>query len=542
MHKNMILKISVNLTIICLLLIFASVAEAQNEKYDGSLFIVAPDELRFEPSAAFWSVSFSLISLSDMQTNPILKSVVFDGVDISKALTDLPTVLPVNKARDITMEQILRWHELRKQNATGIITSTDLTELGKLDELIKKAIASPAGSVELKIHPSEIPIVIEKDTTYPLQIELQNNRGMHTFSTHMMIQALPTDSKWVPVQLHVHSIFSDGRRTPLEIANIYKNMGYKAIYITDHLDKLPDWTIYRKSIADAANQSGISVFPGTEIAVGVSKEKGHLLAYGIVNLTGLENQPHEPQQCINNVLRNSGQSSSAIAHPDSMPSWTDWTVTKYSGFELMSGKLQIFFDEKTRPVVRWRSELMRLLSETFGQIWRPSARAGDDWHSGQWYDPNPVGYVTYLMTSGSTNKSAIDSALLRGKSVASKHGSLAYFRFKWKGKTVSTGEALKGVPAGSIINTDITFKPLISGKYTINIYRDDLIKFNSTPKSSLLCRWISRGVVYKRSGIYNNKSTYNFSANIFAPFGRHYYYLYISGEDHIYSTPIFLSN
>ena len=40
--------------------------------------------------------------------------------------------------------------------------------------------------------------------------------------------------KWYKVGLHTHTTLSDGKKTPEEMARIYKNAGYDAVAITDH--------------------------------------------------------------------------------------------------------------------------------------------------------------------------------------------------------------------------------------------------------------------------------------------------------------------
>ena len=42
------------------------------------------------------------------------------------------------------------------------------------------------------------------------------------------------------IGLHVHTNLSDGRRSPQEVARIYKNAGFDAIAITDHWKFFPE--------------------------------------------------------------------------------------------------------------------------------------------------------------------------------------------------------------------------------------------------------------------------------------------------------------
>ena len=49
---------------------------------------------------------------------------------------------------------------------------------------------------------------------------------------------------WYKVGLHIHTTLSDGRKSPEEVVQIYKNAGYDAIAITDH------WKYYPESEID----------------------------------------------------------------------------------------------------------------------------------------------------------------------------------------------------------------------------------------------------------------------------------------------------
>lgn len=73
------------------------------------------------------------------------------------------------------------------------------------------------------------------------------------------------------IDLHIHSVFSDGTFTPEQIINKAKQLGLSQIAITDH--NILDGSILGKSISD------IDFIIGTELSVDYKGHEVHLLAY-----------------------------------------------------------------------------------------------------------------------------------------------------------------------------------------------------------------------------------------------------------------------
>jgi histidinol phosphatase-like PHP family hydrolase len=70
------------------------------------------------------------------------------------------------------------------------------------------------------------------------------------------------------IDLHTHSIFSDGELIPAELARRASAMGYEAIAITDHMDQSNiDLIIPRivKAVNALRNNVSIEIIPGAEI-------------------------------------------------------------------------------------------------------------------------------------------------------------------------------------------------------------------------------------------------------------------------------------
>ena len=78
----------------------------------------------------------------------------------------------------------------------------------------------------------------------------------------------------VEVDLHLHTIFSDGTFTPAEIVRKAVNSGLKTISITDH-----DTTEGLADSKENANLYGIGFIPGIEIGTKFKTDELHILGY-----------------------------------------------------------------------------------------------------------------------------------------------------------------------------------------------------------------------------------------------------------------------
>jgi histidinol phosphatase-like PHP family hydrolase len=68
------------------------------------------------------------------------------------------------------------------------------------------------------------------------------------------------------VDLHIHSVFSDGELIPAEISQRMETLGYKAIAITDHADfSNYRWVIERICEFSEKHSGKLKVVPGVEI-------------------------------------------------------------------------------------------------------------------------------------------------------------------------------------------------------------------------------------------------------------------------------------
>ena len=70
------------------------------------------------------------------------------------------------------------------------------------------------------------------------------------------------------IELHCHSLLSDGELTPSELVMLARSLGYKGIVITDHVDQVNIYNVcgaLREGIKRLSQHSPIPVFWGAEV-------------------------------------------------------------------------------------------------------------------------------------------------------------------------------------------------------------------------------------------------------------------------------------
>ncbi|HHY96266.1 MAG TPA: phosphoesterase [Firmicutes bacterium] len=452
-------------------------------------WVVAPARIRVVPQAESWLIPVTVLARKSLPGPLVLEGVYSQGRDLSGALD---TPLPVERAGLLGRGMKVLW--------------------------------------EVRISAARLPFAVEDRQDYPVEVRLRCGSQVSTCLTVMAVRSMPADPDWVPADLHLHSLYSDGNKSPADIALVLKDEGYRVAYLTDHTDGISahGWTAYREAVIAGSIGGQISLYPGAEITVVGQGPQGDLLAYGIGSLTGLENKTYPPQGGIDRVLANypPGPSSPALAHPCGNPSWDDWSVSRYRGMELMS-RFQTEFGEGAAPMVRWRSELTRLLASTFAHGFFASVRSGSDWHA----SPLDVGhrqYVTWIRTARWDSQGEVDKALYQGRTVVSEKGGLAYMTVSYSNSmaiTAQVGDRLVGVPSGASLALDITFWPVESGTYTVKVYQDD--------RKAEAFTWTG-----SCSGGTGHHPAVGHRFQF--PGGVHYYCLSVVGPDHIYSSPIFV--
>lgn len=501
------------------------------------IWVVAPGRIRVIPEVITWRFEVCAIARERPSRAIVISELRCGSYDLLGALptSDLAVQVPSAVVRGADPTSIDRWIALRHKLSSEGLADSEAAEYATLGNRI----GNPAiGTVPLtlSIDTTKLPFVVENQRDYPITLSIGAGDQTSTTIVTVAVRTLPTDTDWSPGDFHFHSSdFSDGHKTLTELATLLRDSGYKIGYITDHSDGVAakGWSAYTAAANSASIAGVLKLYPGVEITVGTGYPfvaNGDVLAYGVSSLVGLENQIYAPQTEIDNVLNNNtaGPSSPGIAHPTGSPNWGDWTVLRYRGFELMSGALQASFADTASPMVRWRSELTRLLANTFTYGYFASARTGSDYHA-EFLEPHR-GYVTWIRTANWGIKGSVDSALSDGQTVASQKDSLAYMRMDYGATIAQVGGKLTGVPLNSTLQVRVAIKPIETGTYTIRIYRDN-----------------NAQLIYTSTQSYTAGNTYNPFApstylNYTFPGGSHYYFLYISGPDYIYTSPIFVKS
>lgn len=190
---------------------------------------------------------------------------------------------------------------------------------------------------------------------------------------------------WYKVGLHIHTTLSDGRKSPEEVVQIYKNAGYDAIAITDH------WKYYPESEID-----GLTIISGCEYNMGVADTIA-----GVMHIVGL-GMKEEPiltkenfRQEVIDAIKNAG-GMAVLAHP----AWSLNTiedVKELNGFSM----LEIYntvsgVDQSVRPYSGYLVDVLANQGIVF------PLTATDDAH---FYDERDDAAKSYIMVKAESNSS-----------------------------------------------------------------------------------------------------------------------------------------
>lgn len=311
----------------------------------------------------------------------------------------------------------------------------------------------------------------------PRGLRGQANENINSSCAHIawiVSYSFPKWRGWFPGDMHLHSNYSDGMHAIEKVTEWLKKRGYMFAYFTDHVDLLDDrWEAYVEDSKNASDRRML-VLPGCEVTTagtdGLPPQTvpyGDLLAYGIKGLGGLQNAMYSPQQAIDNILASQPPSSSCvIAHPFGVVPWVDWGVSGCDGIEIMSGWIQTRFGRRARPVAKW-AELLAVEREAATV---PSPRAGSDYHFGIY-----PGYVTYVNLPAywpwlgySSRKRLLDLALRRGKTVASKRGSIATFSMNGH----APGSKLSAADLNCPCQVAVSLETVVGGRAILALIRE----------------------------------------------------------------------
>jgi hypothetical protein len=133
-------------------------------------------------------------------------------------------------------------------------------------------------------------------------------------------------SKASPLEIqgvyHIHTTFSDGRKTTDEIAKLASHTGINFIILTDH------GSPNRKSYASQGWKYGVLVLAGSELAV----SRGHLV--GLDFRLPSDDFSQNAEEAVYGIMAAGG--FTVIAHPYSKVQWSWGEYVGYSGIEIIN--------------------------------------------------------------------------------------------------------------------------------------------------------------------------------------------------------------
>ena len=123
--------------------------------------------------------------------------------------------------------------------------------------------------------------------------------------------------------LHCHTTLSDGRLTPQEVKEFYRERGYDFLTLTDH----------RRFSEPTHMEDGMLILSAMEADYFLPSEVVHLVCFGMEETVHEEKEmplPRDPQQCIDLVRKHGGRV--ILAHP----AWSLNTLATMSGLRGIS--------------------------------------------------------------------------------------------------------------------------------------------------------------------------------------------------------------
>ncbi|MBT9145703.1 MAG: hypothetical protein DDT42_01578 [candidate division WS2 bacterium] len=581
MKRSVVISLTIILMALSIFHVWEEPAQGgANSIEEREVIIIGPTFQTFDTDADQWSIFVTAVSFGSAPREGRLSEFTVNGVDIMP-LIPKPATIPIYPL-DGEMDKgaFKRWKNFHERaNAFKIqpFSKEEEREFHDLTFRIKE-VAQRRKEVKplwFQLNTLELPFNPKVSQTYIITLAVQAGNFSSSFQSSILVVNVPENPNWFPAELHIHSNYSDGNRTPAQLASELTNKHYRIGYVTDEpagwgqtapsilprmsdpdntfrnpdgTPRKPTWEEYANAVRNASNIS-IVMLPGLEISASPQERthtgihQGHALAYGIVNLTG--SQTFEttgfrynwflPNTLLNNInINRIGFSSAAIAHPTHFSyAWLVWgsqLTARYDGMELMSG-VQNSFSPNAGPMVRWRSELSHRLSGVFSGQSFPSARTGSD-YCGNWYSP-PIQYYTFVRlpstpsnwTYSPSLQDNVDTALRSGRTVTSRLGGLATFTLNgWQ-----IGDRFTH-SAGSNVNGSVQFRPAFSGTYRVTVYEDNLSRIvYQSP------------FTYIEAGITPDPVNYPFVFTF--PGGQRFYHVYVeewSSTEHIYTSPIFI--
>ncbi|MGG4469417.1 CehA/McbA family metallohydrolase [Paenibacillus alvei] len=211
--------------------------------------------------------------------------------------------------------------------------------------------------------------------------------------------------KWVPSELHTHTFHSDGKQSLIEMARVAKEMGLKAVVMTDHNTISPF-----EEMKQAEVLSGLHILYGLEWTTFY----GHVLTVGYESPTYTDWRaigPLDIEKGISEIRRH--DALVGIAHPFRIgnPIGTgchfEFPVESINAFDF----IEVW--NSTRPGSKaYNQRAFHYWTDLLNKGYRITATAGRDWHHNE--EINPLPAITYVqMSQVSEDKNIFRTAFLQ---------------------------------------------------------------------------------------------------------------------------------
>ncbi|MCX5056324.1 MULTISPECIES: CehA/McbA family metallohydrolase [unclassified Streptomyces] len=269
---------------------------------------------------------------------------------------------------------------------------------------------------------------------------------------------------WYRGDCHLHSWYSDGRRTPAEIAALARAAGLDFINTSDHNTHTshPHW----------AGEAGddLLVLLGEEITT----RNGHVVALGTEPGTFVDWRYRARDNRFGTYARRIRRAGGLVvpAHPHATCIGCGWKFGfgEADAVEVWNGP---WTPDDEVTLAEWDNLLVASVRE--GRTWLP-AMGNSDAHR----DPDVVGLPQTVVLADDLTREAIQDGIRAGRSYVaeSKNVSLSFTAAGGKGQHAGIGERLEAGP-----DTPVTIRVEASGapRCTIRIVTDQGVLFTSDP-------------------------------------------------------------
>jgi len=589
---NVARKRPVLATLCCLLLVFSLAGFAFSTPADvqPEIMVLGSDVQTYDLDAIQWEFPLTLTGFGPGAGTTRLVEFSIDGHDLLQLVPEPQRTLPVHRLdNEIGRENFRTWNNYRKRAAILRVRNDEKISFSPAEEREFREGSSRVREimrqrreitpVSLLVDVTSLPFQVAADGHYRVRAVVERGQVSTAWEGEILIvdvEPLTTNPVWTPADLHIHSTFGGGPRTPADLAGLLAERGYAIGYVTDEpvgwdtnlatiLPRMSNgatWIQYRDTVR-AASTVQVAMFPGAEISASTrerehvlslgsppffeERHNGHALAYGIQNLMaipftfesrGLRYNWFLPNTLLSNInANNPGVSSAAIAHPGSgFHPWKVWSpsiTSRYDGYELMRAG-QTRFDPNYAPIVRWRSELSARLSGAFAGNGFPSARTGSDWGNPWVSGLHEISFYTFIGIPSrpadmrQLTQTSVDAALHAGRTVASRLGGVASLRLRnAQGGLQEIGSQFT-MPVNSSVEGNIILRAARSGSHRVRVIENDFLRtIHDTTHSMTAGNTITIPVRFTFLG------------------GQRFYHVTvehssISANDTIYTSPIFI--